>query len=64
MPTENHFTAEILNLTCKVKGLDLHKNYYYDGLNNNGLIQLDYEDFDKIIEDKIIHLLIYFINNN
>ena len=59
MPTDNHFTAEIINLEKNIDGLDKNKNYFYDGLNSNGLIENDEQLLEDIIKNKIIHLMIY-----
>ena len=59
MPKYNHFTAEIINLEKNIDKLDKNKNYYYDGLNSNGLIENDEQLLEDILKKKIIHLLIY-----
>ena len=53
MPTDNHFTAEIINLEKNIDGLDKNKNYFYDGLNSNGLIENDEQLLEDIIKNKI-----------
>lgn len=59
MPTRIHFSAEIFQLDKGINGLSTGKCYYYDGLNLYGIIELDELNYDDMINDKIIHLMIY-----
>ena len=36
-----------------------NKNYFYDRLNSNGLIENDEQLLEDILKKKIIHLMIY-----
>ena len=59
MPTRIHFSAEIFHLDKEINGLSAGKCYSYDGLNLDGIIELDELNYDDMINDKIIHLMIY-----
>ena len=59
MPTRIHFSGAIFHLDKGINGLSAGKCYYYDGLNLDGIIELDELNYDDMINDKIIHLMIY-----
>ena len=42
-----------------INGLSPGKCYFYDGINLDGIIELDDLNYDDMINDKIIHLMIY-----
>ena len=43
----------------EINGLSAGNCYYYNGLNLDGIIQLDELNYNDMINDKIIHLMIY-----
>ena len=59
MPSKNHFTAEIFHMIKGINRLSPCKYYFYDGINLDGIIELDDLNYDDMINDKIIHLMIY-----
>ena len=61
MPIDNHFNAEIINLDVERGSLGKNKNYFYDCLNINGIIELDELSFEETIKFKILH---FFANEN
>ena len=42
-----------------INGLSPGKCYFYDGINLDGIIELDDLNYDDMINDKIMHLMIY-----
>ena len=50
MPLIDHFTLYIANVDYEKCNINKNNKYYYDGLNNDGLINMIKDDIEQIID--------------
>lgn len=59
MPSVNHFILFIENVDNKNFNIQKNKKYYYDSIDNDGLIDDFDDDIEKIIDSKYGYIFCY-----
>ena len=59
MPLIDHFTLYIANVDYEKCNINKNNKYYYDSLNNDGLINMIKDDIEQIIDSKYGYIFCY-----